>query len=409
MMKKTLKDNAHKISRVLYLFTKLIPILFFPTYLTAKELGIYGLVLGYVYTFIFFIGYEAWFLFNREISKAKNISEIEALFKDQFSIYLPTYLIYIPLVTYLTFNLGGIYVFYTIFLLVTLHLTQELSKLLMAREYHFSSSCIQLIQSSWVIFLPLGYINNANSLISFLCLFSFLSLFFALYLLRRKVGVNLICLLPEIKGIGFYKDKYAFLTIMVLSAWSGKAIFYLSRMILEKFNYVEEVGVISYFYSIVSVVSYFSFYFVQSVYIPKVMKKEGESRKNILRKLKISNTILSVFIFSVMIFLGYYYFYFIVDDNIYLNYFLVYFLYLLSVTILSLSTPNSIILYVNRKDKQYRNSVIFATLYSIVSGGILYLYANLSLMNILATSVLFQSIFIFILRYYYVSSEQVEC
>lgn len=352
------------INRFLFLSTKLIPILYLPIYLNISDIGVYGTIMAYVYMFIFLIGYEVWYIYNRDIAKVCEPEDINMILNKQFSFYLVSYIIFIPIFYFCIFTLDKKLVLIAICILIMTHLNQEFNRIFIIRKDHITSSTIQLIQASWLLVMPFGYINNVNQLFYYMMVSLLISFFYCLVLLKVKHKVSLSNVFKFNVKIEYYKSHLYNLTLLVIVSISGKVLMYIPRIILENRDLIEQSGILSYFQSIVTVVTFFFYYFVQSIYTPELLNSK-RTNFHILRDVFFKRTIsLSFILFFLMAISGYVFFNYILDNSVYSDNYIIYIICLVAVIITNIGGYYSTLLYVTNNDREYRLSIFYSMLLS---------------------------------------------
>ncbi|HIF9279606.1 TPA: hypothetical protein ACX6QU_003495 [Photobacterium damselae] len=322
--------------------------------------------MAYIYMFIFLIGYEVWYIYNRDIAKFSEPDIISGILNQQFSFYFLSYIVFIPIFYICIFTFDNNVIFICIFILVMTHLTQEFNRIFIIRKDHVTSSTVQLIQASWLLLMPIGYISNINKLLDAMMVSLVFSFIFCLYSLKYKHRLCLSTIFRINFKLEYFKPYIYNLTLLVIVSMSGKILMYIPRIILENRNLVEQSGVLSYFQSIVTVVTFFFYYFVQSVYTSELLNlkdvKFNNSKKSFLKK----TILLSVVMFILMSISGYVFFNYILHDAIYIDNYIIYIICLTSVIITNIGGYYSTLLYVTNNDREYRLSILYSMLLSFI-------------------------------------------
>jgi O-antigen/teichoic acid export membrane protein len=143
---------ANLILRGITLASKFLLLLFIARFLSAEELGIYGLVNVTVAISLYLLGMDFYSFNTREIL-AHDPSDRPRLIRDQFVFHGFAYIIILPLLL-LVFIFGAIPFKYAVWfyaLLVVEHLSQELSRLLITLSRPTMSSTVLLVRTGvWV-------------------------------------------------------------------------------------------------------------------------------------------------------------------------------------------------------------------------------------------------------------------
>ncbi len=362
-----------KIVRIVILFLKLIPILFFPYFFSPKDIGLYGVILGYISTFIYLVGFEFWFIYNREFTVVKTLEEKQEIIKQQNSHYFINYIFVLPIFIIVLFDFNLYLICYSVLILIFYHLAQELNRIFIHLEEHLISSIIQFIQSSWVFLLPLGLVKSINALFLSLLVFSFLAFIYGVYSLYNRHNIKYVFVLNKKIRIDDYQNVF----LIMINALLLKCMFFLPRFIFEYFNHLKEAGIFTYFQSISMVIEYFSYFFIQAIFMPSLLKdKENKDLKNKFIFQMISGNVLLFFLTILGTFVLTK---FIIKDGLYYSYIGIACIIILSTTIVSISNSFSSLNYVNHDDVSYKKAVFYSFVFSIpiYLGGILFFSDNL--------------------------------
>lgn len=144
--------------RGLTLLSKFVLIFFLGRYLEPDQLGLYGLLTATIAYALYLLGFDFYIFTTREILK-KEKDEWGGILKDQAVLSGALYLIFLPLLSLIFFFdlLPWKICFWFYLLLIFEHITQELSRLLVAiSDQVFASIIIFLRQGLWgivVVFL----------------------------------------------------------------------------------------------------------------------------------------------------------------------------------------------------------------------------------------------------------------
>ena len=387
--------NYFKLIRIFVLALKLIPILFFPYYFSSSEIGDYGVVFGYIYILIYLASFEFWFKYNRDFTKLKTNLEKEQLLSKQNQKYLFNYLFVIPILILFLSSYSLDIIFYSFVILISYHLAQEISRLLILLEDHLNASLLQLLQALWVLFLPFGFINSVSTLLLYISIFAFLALVASILVLYMKYNIKYTTTFK----LTFNYIEYKEMILILLSALLIKFIFFLPRFILEWKNQLDLAGIFTYFQSISMVSEYFLYFFIQAIFIPKLLKNNQD--KSLIKSFK-NQMIVGVILLFFLISTGMYILVnYIIKDDIYSQYLYIGYMILFAVCILGFSGFYTSISYINHDDKSYKFAILYSFFLAIVIFSISLLIFDYNILTIISIDFLLYSIILFYFRMFY--------
>ena len=390
--------KGHFIIRFLVLAMKIVPIYFLPIVLSPEEIGKYGAVLGVVYSLMVVSGFELWFVFNRKYGAASSKRQRLAVLSNQFSHYFLSAPVAVLLLLLAVFEFGLGIAFCSAVILLLYHFSQELIRVLVLNHLHFEASVAQFLQGAWVFFLPFGLISNAKDALLFTLLFAALSFASLVFVFR---GRGLFSLAGFIRGLRFSRRlSFSSCVSLVVIAVLFKVVMFAPRWVLLWTGQADLAGVVTYFQSVSAGVTYFSFYFVQSIFLPKMLNesKDEELKKVLFGRFILANLVVTIAVALIILIGCYIYFYYILESGIYLDAYPLLVVVTVAVALTSISTNFSHRSYVGGDDVAYKKSTFFSFLafaaflcLSLQWGGAFYV----------CLSLLVHAAVLFVFRYYF--------
>ena len=232
------------------LASKFLLIFFLAKFLEPKELGLYGLLTATIGYALYLLGFDFYTFTTREILKRER-DEWGGLLKDQGALSFVLYIIVLPLLSLvfieglLPWSVAG----WFFVLLVLEHLTQELSRLLIAISEQLLASVMLFLRSGvWAVIVTALMFYNAdtrdlNVVLGSWAIGSFIALLLAVYRFRQlkisgwhkkidwqwigsglKVAIPLLVATLAIRGL-FTIDRYWFADLASLEVLGAYVLF----------------------------------------------------------------------------------------------------------------------------------------------------------------------------------------
>jgi hypothetical protein len=388
--------DLSKIIRILTLLIKILPVLFFPELLSIEEIGKYGVIIAIVYLFIYAIGFEFWFIYNRRLAETDNVKCRQGIIDSQNQYYLLHYIILIPFFIILMGDYDNKVVLYSVLILTSYHLTQEMVRILIHLHRHTSAGSVQLMQGVWALLLPFGYIDGVESLFYYTAITALLGLILGFFILYFTEGLVFKSSLKIVLKI----EEYRMISTIMLSAILLKLMLFLPRFILDSEGLLEQSGLIIYFQTIAAPIEFITYFFIQAVYIPKLLNKKIH-KSDILKEYKKYNLILNIILFIGSLIATIVLTKYILSDQVYFDNIGIAVIILLSVTINSISAYYASINYVYHDDLSYKRTVLISSALMIPIYFSFSIIFTENLLEAMAVGVLLNSIFMLIARVFY--------
>ena len=232
------------------LASKFLLIFFLAKFLEPQELGVYGLLTATIGYALYLLGFDFYTYTTREILKRKR-HEWGGLLVDQGALSAVLYVIFLPLLSLIFIKeiLPWNYAAWFFVLLVLEHLTQELSRLLIAISEQLLASAMLFLRSGiWAVLVTMLMFfrpdtRDLNIVLGSWTVGSFLALLLGLYRLRQlkisgwnkkidwqwigqglKVAIPLLLATLALRGL-FTIDRYWFADLANMETLGAYVLF----------------------------------------------------------------------------------------------------------------------------------------------------------------------------------------
>jgi len=352
--------------------------------ITTKELGIYGTILATITLSVYILGWEVWYFYNRELTPnyKNDIQKTIKVLTDHFFSYFILYICFIPLIIFYSLKNYDIYWAYIVIIIVTLHLSQEMSRIYTHINQHLlASTTTLLVQSGWIVVLLYYFYTskelNLNSLLEinaqYASFFMLITILFFIKIMQIKF-----------KYIQFGFRNFSFTKIVTTIINSTKflvsVMFFLlgiviGRFFLENLGLLELTGVYSYFQNIASVSMVIVNFGLTALTIPKLLQNKDDinNHRLMLKSFFFKTMYFSFFVFLFMSLATYFYVYSLLEKKIFCQYFYVFILINFAYFLINLNSYYSSILYVWKKDWEVVMSNTYSFLSVVPLFGLLYI------------------------------------
>jgi O-antigen/teichoic acid export membrane protein len=340
--------------RLLNIFLKGIFLIIAARYLTVESIGIIGTLFAYITLIVFFLGFEYWYYSNRLIKDQNDLKVII----NQFFLYVIIYIIFIPII-YTVFQIKYSLGLEISIIVLSLHLTQETSRILIFINKQLTASILSIItQSLWTIPIfiiwLLGFVISLNNIFLIYSVFALTGAIVNIIFLTKYFSINIKELKKYIALLDYSLISRGIkLTMLILlSTLSIKASELMGRFILERQDMLVEAGVYTFYQSIVSILYLLLYHGVSSFYLPKLNKCDLNSEAYIFIKEKYKKTfIISLILGTLLIlFFGTLLIYFFIKDVSYIENIICFYIMCVGGFLYTSSTYLGILIYVNRID-----------------------------------------------------------
>ncbi len=339
--------------------------------LSLEDIGSYGLINSSITILSYFLGLELWQVYNRISSKIydeNHIKFVENVIKQLFS-YSLIYIISLPIIfIYFFYSFNEIHLL-VLGILVTSHLSLELSRILNFIDLQLQASIVLFFcQALWIMFILVLFFAKVEISLTLILTVNFtISLFFtfsswAFFLHKNKftaVFTNI-----EWKDIitfelvtNFKKSLNLFVGVICIYI-----SLYITRYYLEYKHEGVKLGVFTYLQSIagfVLLIVELGFSLFITPYLIRLNPKELHRAKT---KIIIQNITWSLISFLAVYLAGLMLFKFLTGNKIILDYKAAWFTLCLSYFFYSISTIFSLLLYTIKKDNYIVNANILSAL-----------------------------------------------
>jgi O-antigen/teichoic acid export membrane protein len=353
--------------RSLTLVSKFILVLFIARYLSPEELGIYGLVSVTIVMAIYFLGMDFYTYNTREILAGAEADQAR-LVRDQLAFHGVVYLAVLPVL--LLVFIGGFlpwrYIGWFYVLLVLEHLSQESHRLFLILSRSVIANMILFLRSGAWVYAVLALIYFKADTKSLTTIWSgwiigvSLSLALSVYFLRtldwRKARRSPI----DWQWIrrGLKKSLIFFGASMTM-----QAVQFAERYIVKYFNGEAMVGVYTFFANIANVIPTFIFTGIIAILYPKIVsafqKGKHDEYRELMRKMG-TGVISGALILSVIAVISVRPVLNVVGKSIYNDHLAIFWIMIMSVSIMITSFIPYYGLYVRRLDRYILISTVTA-------------------------------------------------
>ncbi|UTP71917.1 hypothetical protein NLG07_07820 [Alteromonas sp. LMIT006] len=224
--------------------------------LSVEEFGQYNLYIVFLSIGVFVIGFDVYNFFNKEVARvfASGIEKVKYLLRTQFSLY---YFVYIILLI-ITFYYIGTLEFFIIFILISEHFVQEVSRVLNFVDEQLMSALLIFARSVFypLLLLIFSFYSGDVSLSLLIYLWTAsngLVLLFSIVFFVKKFGITI--LIPRIRGINRYKKNIFYGCLVFFPGSIGfKVVEFQDRILASNFLSDFDLGIISFFSSLASII-----------------------------------------------------------------------------------------------------------------------------------------------------------
>ncbi|WP_335920965.1 hypothetical protein [Shewanella algae] len=391
--------KAYHFLRVFQVVIKFLPFFYLPNLLSFEDFASYSIINAIVTLSFFFLGLEIWYLYNRDISQEESSEGKGKVFSQQFRCYLYSYFIFLPFILlyieFLDFPDGLIIVGICCFS----HICQENSRVLIHLKQLNCSAVISVLQASWVVILPFGFILNLHDLLFLVFVFSLCSAVVSfIFLYRLGVSLNfkeIFCL--DLKSFVSTLNK---VKMLFLGAVFIKLGLFFPRFILDNLGAVTILAVLSFYQSLSLIQEFFVYTLIQSKYVPILLSTNSEIEKdNVRRKYFKYNSLAIVFLMITGCVGSILFAYVFLDKPIYYELYPLAVVCFISNALLCASNYYASLLYCEKVDWSHKYSGVVCFLFSsfMVLGGY---FGGLSSISLAVGFLFIFSFSMFIFRYY---------
>lgn len=372
--------------RLLNLFLKFALTFAIAKIITTEELGIYGTILASTTLLVTILGWELWYFFNRELTLGyqNNIKKTITILTDQFFGYILLYIFIVPLSYFYLLKNFEIYWMYIIVISISLHLSQEISRIYIHVNRHLiASATVLFVQSGWILVLLYYFYMSKEldlrSLLEINAQYASVFMLISIFIFMKIMQIKLKYIKFGIVNINFAK---VIRTVLKSTKFLINVIFFLlgiliGRFVLESLDLLELTGVYSYYQNIASVSMVIVSFGLTSIIIPKLLQNKSNITEHnyMLKPFFLKTVYFSFFTFIIMNFIAYMYVFYLLEKDIFCKYFYVFVIINFAYFLINLNSYYASILYVWKKDGE----IIKSNLYSLL--GTLPLFGFLHVMN----------------------------
>jgi O-antigen/teichoic acid export membrane protein len=355
-------------------------------YYSNDTLGLFNLFSISVTLSLYLIGLDYYTFANRKLINTSDNNKRNIIF-NQFVFYLIVYFLFFPflLLIFLTNILPTEYIFLFYLILIFEHVSQELYRILLMLKYSIVANLVFFIRNGLWIYLTIAYSLLTSSYVDlkvYLFMwfgFAFISIFPALYILRKEMPFTSDGLFIDYKLIREgIKTSIPFLFSTILL----KVIEFGDRYFLNFFYSKEEVGIYSFFIGTSSLITVFVVTGTISILSPKLIlayKQKNEVLVKMYESKMYKQSLFISLILSVVL-LGLMPMVLTIINKVEYNiHYSVFVVLVLNSFISSIFQTTHFSLYAQNKDKELMVSTFFAFIVSITLNIIL--VPKLSLMG----------------------------
>lgn len=389
--------------RAVSLFGKFLLFIYLAKYLSLNEIGIYGLISVVISYMLYILGFEFYMYSTREVLNSSHLNPLIYL-KDQFIFHFIVYFITFPFLTILFIKniLPLKYIFWFYILLYLEHISQEIYRMLVTLQKPIYASWLMFFRTGLWVYLYLILITYDTSFRNLESLFitwtiGIITSFILLVKFINKKNIYLI-FKHRINWSWIWNGVKVSLPFF-FSIISIKGIEYVDRFFIKIFYGNELLGVYTFYTSFSNSVQTFVYSGIFMIIFPKLVKnfQQGNDKEyyyNLNKLIKWGSLssislalVAGVFMYPILIF---------INNQIYMNYLVTYWLLLLSVTINLIGQVVHFQLYIRRADKEILKASVSA-LFVIILCNLIFTYSY----GILGASIssVVGSVFLFLYKY----------
>ena len=342
--------------RAISMLSKFLLLVYLAKLLPTADLGIYGLLVASIGFAVLFLGFDYYTYSNRELLSVSK-DEWSSVIVNQIYAYLPLYIIFIPIAFLLYFYdvLPNGYFIWFLLLLLLEHISIEQNRLLNTMQKQLSASLVLFFRSGlWVLFvMPLIiYIEKFRTLEVILnawLLGVLFSVVFATVIIKKSINNwNFSSL-----SFSWIKKGYKVGVLFIVGTIALRAISTGDRFFLEQWSNVEMVGVYVFYTSLTVGASAFIHAGVIVFSTPKIITAYQQDK--LMEFELLMNKFFKELIFSIIIMLTVLYLVmpFVIEwigKGLYLEYYDVFYIALITVGVTVLSSHPGTYLYAARRD-----------------------------------------------------------
>lgn len=293
--------------RAVGLGSKFLFLLLAPKYLALEDIGSYGIVNTTINLGIYFLGFEFYTYYTRDIALSSK-STISKYFFNQIVFYGFSYFLFLPfLYFFIYFEFLPIeFILPLTLLLIVEHLNQELFRVFVAIKKALTANLLLSIKALWVFIILFDWffadwnIGIVSILYVWLFVSSF-SLLLATYLLFSKNEYYLTFTLDK----SWIKKGISVSFIFFIGSLSIKLVQFGNRFFLEKYAGKALLGEFIFFDNIASIINIVVYTGIVSVLLPDLIYESTQSndrRLKIFRKFSLQIVVTSL-ILALLLFL----------------------------------------------------------------------------------------------------------
>lgn len=397
------------ILRGITLGSKFILVFFMAKILTPDEVGVYGIFTVTVSIALYFLGMDFYVFNTREILSSDD-SNHSILIRNQIVFHAIIYAIIMPILLIIFFLEIIPWEYVSIFYLILIleHISQETNRLLITFSRPIAANLTLFFRSgAWAYAIVLLFLFDNEGIHGLITIWIgwtvgiLISIVISLYLLS-DLKLHLIFKQP-INWVWIKKGFFESLPFFGANI-AIKIVEFSDRYFIKYFHGDALVGIYTVYNNIANVVVIFVTSGVILILSPKIIKsfQDGEIDKyrHYMRKLTIGTTVSSIIV-GLLTAGGIFIVIDLLDNILYSQYLVSYWIRLLSVVIYSLSLIPHYVLYVRRADRKIIISSLIALFVALIMNLILIPKYNLtgaSISVLLSFSVLFIMKTMFALR-----------
>ncbi len=351
-------------------------------YLSIHDLGMLGVIFSYNSIFVFFLGFEYWYFFNRKyaeyIAFAK-FNDFKVFFLNQFYFYILVYLIFLPIIFFffeLRFKLGLVLCIGVI----SFHLIQEISRIWIYLNRQILSSLTTLSLAIWTIPVYILWLNGRLISLQNIVYIYVSSLFFCMLfwmsILIKVINLNPLEILKfrEFFRFSIHKKAIKLSFWILLSVLCYRIVELSPRLFADFLRNYELAGAITFYQSFGSLITSFVYHIVSVFFLPKMLRKVDYNEfKTVIKELKFELIKYSFLFFIVSAVSP---FVFVKIFNLkqeYVDFWYLSFVFAFAYFVLSLSTYYSYVSYVRNLDEVNYLSNILSFIFVFLTYVIMYL------------------------------------
>ncbi|MDT8105738.1 oligosaccharide translocase Wzx, partial [Acinetobacter baumannii] len=341
--------------RALTLLGKFILLFYMAKFLSAEEVGVYGLFVVLVSYSLYAVGFDFYTFSTRELV-LKDKKEWGSFLKSQSFLIIFAYIVILPIILFLaSYSIPTKWLFFLGLLIVLEHLNQELMRLLIIDKKTVMANNLLFIRSGLWCYLIIGCMifalveNQLDSILDAWIVSDLIALIVGWLALKK----GLVFSKSQIIQIEWLKSGLKICIPLLISTLILRAITTVDRLWLEQLEGLKVIAAYSLFIGLTNAIISFLETGVFSFIYPKMIQEKSNSENfRILVKKMFFQSLGLALLISIVLVISFPYFLHWIGKDIYYTYKHIFYVVLFANLIYCVSMVPHYILYAKHRDKQ---------------------------------------------------------